>query len=52
MERMVEEIPDSEYRMYQHFITHSNWSYQEVFSKVRTELSALLKRNKAKSQQD
>lgn len=49
MERMVEEIPDSEYRMYQQFITNSKWSYQDVLSKVRAELSALLKHNKTKN---
>jgi len=40
MERMEEEIPDSEYRAYQHFITNSNWNYRAVLSKVaKTRLS-------------
>ncbi|MGL1889670.1 MAG: transposase [Reichenbachiella sp.] len=48
-ERMVEEIPDSEYRMYQHFFTNSKWSHRDVLCKVGTELSHLLKSNKTKS---
>ena len=49
MERMAEEIPDSEYRLYQHFITHSNWDAQEVFGKVSKNASVLLEGCKAES---
>jgi len=49
MERMQEEIPDSEYRAYQHFLTNSSWDYNGVLSKVRRDTSQLLKANKAKS---
>jgi len=49
MERMEEEIPDSEYRAYQHFITNSNWDYQGVISKVGTDASAVMKANKMSS---
>lgn len=33
MERM-EEVPESEYRAYQHFISESKWYHHEVLSKV------------------
>jgi len=49
MERMEEEIPDSEYRAYQHFITNSNWNYRAVLSKVAKDTSQLLQENKALS---
>ena len=32
MERMEEEIPESEYRSYQHFITNSKWDYKGILS--------------------
>jgi SRSO17 transposase len=51
MERMEEEIPDSEYRAYQHFITHSNWDYQGVLLKVARDTSEVLKANKVVSEQ-
>jgi SRSO17 transposase len=49
MERMEEEIPDSEYRAYQHFLTNSNWDHNGVLAKVRMDTSKLLKANKKKS---
>lgn len=49
MERMEEEISDSEYRAYQHFITDSKWDHQAVLSKVANETSDLLQRNKSVS---
>ena len=49
MERMEEEIPDSDYRAYQHFITHSNWDYKGVLSKVYMDTSQVMKTNKMKS---
>lgn len=47
MERMEEEIPDSEYRAYQHFITSSKWDYKAVLSKVGTDTSAIMQANKS-----
>jgi len=49
MERMEEEIPDSEYRTYQHFLTNSEWDYKGVIGKVRMDTSFTLKINKEKS---
>ena len=51
MERMEEEIPDSEYRAHQHFITNSEWDYEGVIAKVATDTSHLMKVNKEKSGQ-
>ena len=49
MERMQEEIPESEYRAYQHFLTHSKWDYKPVLDKVCRDTSQVMKTNKAKS---
>ncbi len=49
MERMEEEIPDSEYRAYQHFITHSKWDYKGILSKVFKDSSQVMEANKMKS---
>lgn len=46
MERMEEEIPDSEYRMYQHFLTNSKWDYQGVILKVGRDASEVMESNK------
>ena len=50
MERMSEAIPDSEYRVYQQFITNSNWDYKglqiDVAIDVSAQLSALKQKNK------
>lgn len=51
MERMEEEIPESEYRAYQHFITDSKWDHQAVLSKVAKDTSDVLQANKAVSKQ-
>jgi SRSO17 transposase len=51
MERMEEEIPKSEYRAYQHFITDSKWDHQAVLSKVAKDTSDVLQANKAVSKQ-
>lgn len=51
MERMEEEIPESEYRAYQHFITNSKWDYHEVLAKVAKDTSQVLQANKALSKQ-
>lgn len=49
MERMEEEIPDSEYRAYQQFISNSKWDHQKVLSKVSVDTSDLMKLNKVRS---
>jgi len=49
MERMEEEIPASDYREYQHFLTNSNWDYKGILSKVRKDTSDALRLNKEKS---
>lgn len=48
MERMGEEIPESEYRAYQHFLSESNWKHQDVIAKVAVDASALMKAEKAR----
>ena len=50
MERMEEEIPGSEYRAYQHFITNSKWDHGQVLAKVSVDTSELMRSNKKKSQ--
>jgi len=42
MERMEEEVPDSEYRAYQQFISNSKWDYLGVNRKVAVDTSFLL----------
>ena len=49
MERMEEEINDSEYRAYQHFISNSKWDYQEIISRLSLDASNILQENKKKS---
>ena len=49
MERMEEEINDSEYRAYQHFISNSKWDYQELISRISLDASNILNENKKKS---
>lgn len=49
MERMEEEINDSEYRAYQHFISNSKWDYQELISRISIDASNILNENKKKS---
>jgi SRSO17 transposase len=49
MERMEEEINDSEYRAYQHFISNSKWSYQELISRLSLDASKVMLENKKKS---
>jgi len=46
MERMEEEIPGSEYRIYQHFLTNSKWDHQGVILKVARDASEVIKSNK------
>lgn len=49
MERMEEEIPESEYRAYQHFITNSKWDHKGILCKVSGDTSDLMETVKIKS---
>ena len=49
MERMEEEVIDSEYRAYQHFISNSVWDYRSLLSKIAQDASEILKENKKRS---
>lgn len=49
MERMEEEVSESEYRAYQHFISNSKWDYQELNSRICTNVSEILEENKQRS---
>ena len=49
MERMEEEIPDSEYRLYQHFISNSKWDYKGLISSLAYDASVLFEENKRQS---
>ena len=42
MERMEEYIPDSEYRLYQNFISNSNWDADNVLKKVAIDTSTIM----------
>ena len=47
MEGMEEEINDSEYMVYQHFISNFKWDYQELISWISLEASNILIKHKA-----
>lgn len=49
MERMEEEIPDSEYRLYQHFISNSKWDYKDLISRISLDVSEVLSMYKQQS---
>jgi len=49
MERMVEEIENSEYRAYQHFITNSNWDDAGLLKQLGKDASEVLNRHKLKT---
>jgi len=49
MERMEEEVYDSEYRAYQQFITNSKWDYLGVNRKVSVDTSIILSQHKQHS---
>lgn len=49
MERMEEEIPESEYRAYQHFISNSNWDSEGLQKAVALECSVILSAQKQKN---
>jgi len=49
MERIEEEIEESNYKAYHHFISNSKWDYRELIRKLALDASEILKANKAKS---
>jgi SRSO17 transposase len=49
MERMEEEVEGSEYRAYQHFITHSSWDDVGLLKQLGRDASEELKRQKSRS---
>jgi SRSO17 transposase len=49
MERIEEEVDNSNYRAYHHFISNSKWDYQELVGKLSRDVSILLKSNKEKT---
>jgi len=49
MERMEEEVSDSEYRAYQQFISNSRWDYLGGNRKVAVDTSYLLAKHKIRS---
>lgn len=46
MERMEEEVPEGEYRAYQHFISNSKWDHGALIKDISADTSRLLERNK------
>jgi SRSO17 transposase len=46
MERMEEQVPNSEYRAYQHFISNSKWDYEGLQMQVAQDASKLLNQQK------
>jgi SRSO17 transposase len=51
MERMEEAVDSSEYRRYQHFISHSKWDHQGILKKVQYQASEALAIQKEKNGQ-
>jgi SRSO17 transposase len=49
MERMEEEIDDSDYRAYQHFITNSTWDDAGLLQQVSLDASEVLQREKCQN---
>lgn len=49
MERMEEEVSNSEYRAYQHFISNSTWNWKGLQTQVAQEASLLFAQQKAKN---
>jgi len=49
MERMEEEIPNSEYRAYQHFISNSNWDTEGLLEDIALDCSNLFSEQKKKN---
>ncbi len=46
MERMEEEIPESEYRAYQHFISNSKWCHEALIRDISVDTGTLLGQKK------
>ncbi len=42
MERMVEVVPETDYQVIQHFLTHSAWDHQAVINQVAKDADAWL----------
>ncbi len=42
MERMVEVVPETDYQVLQHFLTHSSWDHQAVINQVAKDADAWL----------
>ena len=51
MERMEEEILESEYRAYQHFISNSKWCHEALIGDISVDAAALLEQEKKGSGQ-
>ncbi len=49
MERIEEEVEESNYKAYHHFISNSKWDYRELIGKLALDASDVLKANKSKS---
>jgi len=49
MEHIEEEVDQSNYRAYQHFISNSKWDHQELISEISLESSNILAENKNQS---
>jgi hypothetical protein len=49
MERMVEEVTDSDYKRYIHFLSVSNWSYEDVNLVTMKEADQALREQKKRS---
>jgi SRSO17 transposase len=49
MERMEEEIDNSEYHAYQHFITNSSWDDVGLLKQLGKDVSEYLRRHKLKT---
>jgi len=49
MERMEEEVSNSEYRAYQQFISNSSWSWEGLQDQVAQEASLLLEKQKTRN---
>jgi len=46
MERMEEEVPESEYRAYQHFISNSKWCHEALIRDISVDTATLLGQEK------
>ena len=49
MERIEEEVSESKYRSYQHFISNSKWDHEDLISMIALDASSVLKQHKETS---